>query len=231
MLPRGNAATRASKKKHLISLLTLLFLAPDFASAACSPMSNSCVATTGTAVSDGSSSNPFNFAGNSFSASGAFAFGASPNLGFPNLPGYYPAQLAGSYPDTLLSSFALTVNGVPWGIPAGSTAWLNFYGTPLIFADGQSSSASFIFSGEFTGAPEPFSPGLGCDGLNCKTFDFSGVGTVTIDVTPDTYGSCSFCFDVVRETYTFGVVPEPATLSLFALGLASVGLMRRRKKS
>jgi hypothetical protein len=79
-----------ARKKRLISLLILLLLWPAFASAACSP-TQVCVATTGTAVSDG----PFNFAGDGFSASGVFAFGASPNFQYDLWrPRVRPALLA-----------------------------------------------------------------------------------------------------------------------------------------
>jgi hypothetical protein len=51
----------------------------------------------------------------------------------------------------------------------------------------------------------------------------AGYGIVTIDVVP--YPGIAGAFKVAKETFNF--VPEPTTLSLFALGL--LGLAMRRK--
>src|SRR5262245_18553020 len=184
----------------LVGLLTLLLLWPACASAACSP-TQTCAVTSGTAVSD-FGMNPFNFAGKGFSASGAFSFDASENLGRTFEPGdFYDAILAGDTNDNLIVQFDLTVNGVPWGIPDGGDAELFFSGFTKIYSAGQF-SAPFSFDGFFKGAPEPFAPGLGCDVLNCQTLNFRGIGMFTIDVFP--FDTDNFLLLVEKETYTFG---------------------------
>src|SRR5262245_15785562 len=175
----------ASRIKQRIGLLTLLLLWPAFASAACLP-SQTCLVTSGTMVatsSDGSV--PFNFAGNGFSASGVLAgYG---NLSFP----IFDSQEAGPFeagsaldigmggtppPDGTLVQFALTVNGVPWGIPetGGGDTFVFFNASAVIpeFFNTECCTAPAVFDGSFTGAPEPFLPGLGCDVLNCETLNF-----------------------------------------------------------
>ena len=213
--------------KRLSSLLTLL-LWPAFASAVCLPPANYCVATSGTAIQDASGVlNPFHFAGNGFSASGAFEpFNTVSSVGHPFAPGdVYQADLGGGFPGNLLVDFELTINGVPWGIPDGGFAELNFGGQDTrIYSSGQF-SVPFSLQGLFQGAPEPFAPGVSCEVLKCEILSFAGVGTVTIDVADFEDSSLIG----VKETYTFPGVkaPEPATLSLFAVGL--VGLAMRRK--
>jgi len=58
--------------------------------------------------------------------------------------------------------------------------------------------------------------------LNCVTLEFGGGGIVTLDVHPTGFPGT---FVLQQQTFRFGV-PEPTTLSRFALGL--VGLAIRR---
>jgi hypothetical protein len=215
----------ASGIKRLSGLLTLLLLWPAFASAICSP-AQTCVVTSGTVVVGPLTlSPPFNFAGRDFSASGVFTdLTDHSQLPFDQVfePVSFSASFAGDVVDDSLQ-FELSVNGVPWGIPPGGDASVRFFATLDILGSNLALSSPFRFEGDFTGAPEPFSPGLGCDVLNCVTLLFRGSGIVTYDVGPN--------FEVGPLTFTFAAVPEPATLSLFALGLVGVGFMRRRKKS
>src|SRR4029077_4653368 len=98
------------------------------------------------------------------------------------------------------------------------------FSPPLLTIAGAGTfSVPFTFAGDFTGTPEPFLPGLGCDVLNCVTLNFRGSGIVTYDVEGT---SSPTVFGVQQETFTFRA-PEPATLSLFAAGL--VALVMRRK--
>lgn len=210
--------------KRLSGLFTLLLLWPAFASANCSP-TQTCVATSGTVVVSQTAPWPLSFAGRDFSVSGAitevngqlpFDNVFEPN---PSFSVFFGGGTEGGSTDNL--QFALTVDGVPWGIPAGGDAFVYFSTALNILPDSVSDlSVPFSFQGTFTGAPEPFSPGRGCDVLNCKTLQFSGGGIVTYDLGPD-------MFEVSPLTFTFQVVPEPTTLPLVALGL--VGLAIRRK--
>ena len=215
----------ASRIKHLISLLTLLLLWPAFASAACSP-TQVCVATSGITVTNGDPEFPFNFAGNGFSASGVLTE-ALGNLAFGLLfeyGSYYDEFFGGATPKPL-AQFELTVNGVPWGMPAGGGAGVSFTTDSNLYTGSEGTwSSPFSFGGFFTGAPEPFSPGLGCDVLNCVTLEFRGSGMVTYDVSQVYINAFAVSSP---QTFTFAAVPEPATLSLFAVGL--VGLAMRRK--
>jgi hypothetical protein len=208
-----------SRVKYPIVLLTLFLFWPAFASADCSP-AQPCVVTSGTAVVDPNAPcpdniiecAPFNFAGRDFSASGLVI---DPE-GTGNLPlgdkvfepgSFFDAFFGGSTQSNL--QFELTVNGVPWGIPAGSDAGVVFFATLFIPGNSQAVSAPFSFEGFFKGAPEPFPPGLGCDVLKCVNLEFRGGGIATYDVTES--GIAPGWFEVDPPlTFTFTAVPEPS---------------------
>jgi hypothetical protein len=224
-----------SRIKHLIGLLTLLLLWTAFASAACLP-SQVCVVTSGTAVVAGPQfpAVPFNFAGNGFSASGMLndTVGQVPfGLLFGFTSDFFFESFGGTTSSAGLLQFDLTVNGVPWGIPAGGEAGLGFFADLGIPAPEGFYDVPFSFQGFFTGAPEPFAPGLGCDVLNCETLIFSGGGLVTTEVVGPIDNS-GFPYVVVGpQTFTFAPVPEPATLSLFAPGLVGLAIRRSHRSS
>jgi PEP-CTERM motif len=216
-----------SRIKHAIGLLPLLLLWPAFASADCSPAQPSCLITSGTAVIDPNAPcsfgfgpcAPFNFAGRNFSASGvimdlsALSLPFDPDTFIPG--GSFPLAISGNDGNGAFQ-FELTVNGIPWGHNPGS-AFVNFFAT-LDLSLASSGVSPFSFFGGFTGAP-----GLGCSGLNCVDLEFRGSGIVTYGVSEDGVA-------VGPITFRFAGVPEPATLTLFALGLVGVGFMGRRRK-
>jgi len=75
----------------------------------------------------------------------------------------------------------------------------------------------------FTGAPEPFAPGLGCDVLNCQTLNFRGGGIVTTFLVRAPGGQTV----VDSQTFTFNA-PEPSATSLLLIGFAGLAALRWR---
>jgi PEP-CTERM motif len=215
-------ACGASRIKQLIGLLTLLLLWPALASADCLP-SQACLVTSGTPFEVPADSITLNFSGQGFSASGVLTVVGNLPITQIFLPGSSFDEFFGGTDSENLLQLKLTVNGVPWGIPAGGDAGVAF-GARLGIPGG---SAPFSFEGFFKGAPEPFPPGLGCDVLNCVDLEFRGGGIVDYGVSESL--DAPGWFTVGGQTFTFAAVPEPATLSLFAVGL--LGLAIRRKQS
>jgi hypothetical protein len=189
------------------------------------------VATSGT--TDVSFDFPFNFAGKGFSASGELTDWGNQQspftVTFLQLGSTYDASIGGSTgAGDSITQFELTVNGVPWGIPAGGDASV-FFSATLPVTLSFSGTRPFSFEGSFTGVPEPFNTSLGCDVLNCKTLNFSGGGIVTFDLSP--YNGSSQFFVLNSETFNFGVVPEPSTASLLLIAFAGLAVMGRRRRS
>jgi PEP-CTERM motif len=212
-------------------LITLFLLLPAFASA------QNFLVTSGTAtISFPGDSATFNVAGSDFSASGTMSFTGDRGPGLltsPVLPGPHQIfPLVGQYGDNM--EIALTVNGVPWGVPpdpnlSGGSALFGIGGSAVITGVGTFSGPA-SFEGGFQGLPQASIPpgnNLNCGLLHCVSLGFEGAGILTLDVVP--YPELSGAFKVEQETFTFKSVPEPTTLSLFAFGVAGVGLIRRRK--
>src|SRR5262249_17503752 len=93
--------------------------------------------------------------------------------------GPFPLIFSGNNSDGN-SQFEFTLNGVPWGGDA-----FGIFTAPLdlcCLGEGVLHVSPFSFYGGLTGVPEPFSPGLGCNVLNCVDLEFRGSGIVSYEV-------------------------------------------------
>jgi hypothetical protein len=90
------------------------------------------------------------------------------------------------------------------------------------FREGRPRLGSRVFQGGTGAVP----PGLGCDVLNCVDLEFRGGGIVDYGVS-ESFDAAGW-FTVGGQTFTFAAVPEPATLSLFAVGLVGLAIWRKQ---
>jgi hypothetical protein len=124
---------------------------------------------------------------------------------------------------------SLTVRGVPWDYPVGTTAdgdaMAQFSIPDLVLPHPGMFSFPFDFEADFRGRPTSVAPpSVGCDVIMCTTLDFFGGGTATLDVVPDT--NFPGFLDIAQASYTLKA-PEPSTTALLLLGFAALGLQMR----
>jgi len=222
------------------TLIILLLVGPCLASAQacytppdCGPFS----ATSGSLVIHvGDVTVPFTAAGPDFSASGDISYvGAADNPLFsPRPPGAGLLLIAGDSGSGFFD-MSLTVRGVPWDYPVGTTAdgdaMAQFFIPDLVLPHPGIFSFPFDFNSSFRGRPTSAAPpGVGCDVIICTTLELSGGGTATLDVVPDP--NFHGLLDITQASYTLKA-PEPSTTALLLLGFAALGfqtLARMRRE-
>jgi hypothetical protein len=201
-----------------LAFLTVFVFTPAFAQTTFNATSGSMV------IHPGDQGVPYTVAGPDFSASGDIVGPGDNPFDLPIPPISGPSMISG---DTAAGdlSMLLTVRGVPWSYPVGTTAdggaTAQFLIPDLLLTHPGIFSFPFDFGGSFRGRPTSVAPpGVGCDVIMCTTMDFSGGGMVTLDVVAST--SVPGSFQVTQATYTFEA-PTPSTVSLMLLGLAALG--------
>jgi hypothetical protein len=210
--------------KRLITLLILLLAGPSLANA------QTFDATSGSGTADNSGAS-LAFAGNGFSGSGGAGCEACSNFVFS--PGSdFIFRVGDNYPDGS-GHLSADISNPPLTQPFDYTAFAEISGSSAGPIPGPGTyHGYFQFDGRTYMAPRSLveaNPTLGCytlPYLPCTAVDFQASGTLTFDVTRIPNGNG--LLEVDNVILTVGA-PEPATLALFALGLAGVGLMRRRK--
>ena len=116
----------------------------------------------------------------------------------------------------LLTALTFTWNGITYNAATANTGSLGF---------NSSGTLSSVLFGDFCNAGSCGS-GAGSDTWFVQGSDSgSGFAYSTASSTADFGGTVTFSPDLAAHS-----VPEPGMLSLFTLGLAGVGLMRRRKQ-
>jgi hypothetical protein len=168
---------------------------------------------------------PYTVGGADFSASGNIVGPADNPLDSPYFPGLSNSLLITGDSASGFFDMSLTVRGVPWSYPVGTTADGQAIARFLTLDSGLTHpgifSFPFDFEGSFRGRPTSAAPpGVGCDVIMCTTLDFFGGGTVTLDVVPDP--NFPGLLDISQASYTF-MAPTPSTVSLMLLGLAALG--------
>jgi|SRR5215813_5855817 len=217
-------------------IITLLLLAPGLACA--QPTQNFSI-TSGSPIvlqaqADGVPS--FTIAGSGFSGQVSMSFiTGNPLFENPFPPGGLCCPLISGNTTEFSLDMGLTINGAPWtDAPTdpnggGANAFLMWSPTAPINRAG-AYSGQFSFFASYHGAPlaEYTDNGpLQCTNI-CRTLDFNGFGTGTIDVTP--YPNVLGALLVTQATFTFKA-PEPPTIALLLLGFAGVAVLGRRRRS
>jgi hypothetical protein len=173
----------------------------------------------------------FDFAGDTFTASGSFSswFGGWNVLSNPFAAGSQ-VNINGGQCCNDLSGAIVTIGSATYtvdihNLEAQRGSWLSFAGSSITLDRGAGLyEAAFTFSGSICGTLV----GPGIRPCIVDLPDLIGFGTVYLDVisTPGVSPDRPL-FMVDRATYAFSV-PEPATLSLFIFGLAGLGITRSR---
>ena len=207
--------------KALIALLSLI--AASQCNAQLVITDGSIIAGSGVSLTQGGGLPPPNEVGFDVVLHGFFG-----SLAISNGPvfagGYLNPFVTGTSPNSLCAIIVNDRNGAAYatacaGVPATPSSTFTVTGPALhITAPGDYTSTFSLFGylvgfeeGAF-GPPAVFIP------------EISGSGTVTYIFAENSQG-----LFLERARYRFNTAPEPATLSLFALGLVGVGFMRRRK--